>query len=97
MNTCQVQIVENLIIKASEMLNVPATSITGKSKKEEYCIARGLVWLACKNNLCLTFRDIASYFGGRHHTTVLSGYKNMKDEIEVNKERRVIYKELVNG
>lgn len=97
MNSCQLQIVENLIIKASEICNVPATAIVSQGKKEEYCIARALVWVVCRDNLCLKFRDIGIYFGGRHHTTVLSGYNNMKDEIKVNKDRIIIYKKLVNG
>lgn len=94
MNQCQVQIVENLIVKASEILNVPASEIKGKSKKETCCIARGLVWVACKNYL--TFRDIAFLFN-RRHPTIKESYDNMMDEIEVNIERRVIYKQLVNG
>lgn len=97
LNNCQLQIVENLVIKASEMFEVPPTAILGKSKKEEYCIVRAILWVVCKNKLCLTFRDIALYFDGRHHTTVLSGYNNMRDELEVNRERMIIYKKLANG
>lgn len=94
MNNCQIQIVENLVIKASEILNVPPTEIRGRSKKEACCVARGLIWVACKDYL--PFRDIGKLFY-RHHTTIRESYRNMKDEIEVNKERRLIYKELVNG
>jgi chromosomal replication initiation ATPase DnaA len=96
MNSCQIQIVENLVLKASEILNVPATEIKGKGKKEECCIARGLVWVVCKHDLSISFRSIAKLFN-RDHTSVWSGYSNMMDEIEVNKERRNVYKELVNG
>lgn len=96
MNNCQIQIVENLVIKASEILNVPASEIKGRNQKEEYCIARALVWVVCKNSLCLPFRDIGKLFT-RDHKTVRSSYVNMRDEISVNKERRKIYKELVNS
>lgn len=96
MNNCQIQIVENLVLKASEILNVPASEIKGRNQKEEYCIARALVWVVCKNNLCLPFRDIGKLFT-RDHKTIRYVYINMKDEIEVNKERRKIYKELVNA
>lgn len=78
------------------MLNVPPTEITGKSKKEEYCIARELVWVVCKNDLCMSFRSVGEYFS-RDHKTIRSGFLNMRDEIEVSKERRSHYKELVNG
>lgn len=96
MNSCQLQIVENLVIKASEICNVPATAIVSQGKKEKYCIARALVWVVCKNDLSLSFRQIAGYFQ-RDCKTVWSGYKNMKDEIEVSKERRLTYKQLVNS
>lgn len=94
MNSCQLQIVENLVIKASEICKVSVTDLKGRSKKEECCIARGLVWVACKDYL--TFRDIA-YLFNRKHSTIKESYDNMKDEIEVNIERRKIYKMLVNG
>jgi chromosomal replication initiation ATPase DnaA len=96
LNSCQIQIVENLILKVSEILNVPPTAIKEKSKKEAYCIARELVWVVCKNDLCISFRSVGEYFG-RDHKTIRSGFLNMRDELEVNKERQIHYKELVNG
>lgn len=96
MNQCQVQIVENLVLKVSEKLNVPVSEIKGRKQKEEYCIARAMVWVVCKNDLSLSFHKIGKLFD-RNHKSVRESYLNMRDEIEVNKERRVIYKELVNG
>lgn len=97
MNQCQLQIVESLVLKVSEQMKVEPTLLKGRTKREEYCIARALVWVICKDHHCLTFRSIGSIFDGRDHSTVWSGYRIMKDEIEVNKERRLIYKKLVNG
>jgi chromosomal replication initiation ATPase DnaA len=96
MNNCQLQIVENLVTKASEICDVPVSAFIEQSKKEEHCIARALVWVVCKKDLCLTYRAIGEYFK-RDHTTVRSGFLNMTDEMEVNKERMTIYKQLVNG
>ncbi|HXS55742.1 MAG TPA: helix-turn-helix domain-containing protein [Hanamia sp.] len=96
MNSCQIQIVENLVIKASEKLKVPVSELKGRSLKEEFCVARALIWVVCHRDLSLTFRDIGKYFD-RDHKTVFNAYTNMKDDIDVNKERRLIYKELTNG
>jgi chromosomal replication initiation ATPase DnaA len=96
MNSCQIQIVENLVLKASEILNVPATEIKGKGKKEECCIARGLVWVACKHkSRKFTFNQLGQYFS-RDRTTIWSGYKNIKNDLQVNLETAGIYEKLIN-
>lgn len=94
MNTCQVQTVQKLVLKASEMMGVEPSKIVGPGKKEEACIARAMVWVVCKVDLSLTFRDIGEYFNRRHWTTVESGVNNMKKEIEVNRQRRKNYRSL---
>lgn len=94
MNLCQAQTVQKLVIKASEMMNIEPSQIVGHGKKEEVCIARAMVWVVCKVDLSLTYRDIAQYFSQRHFTTVESGFKNMKKEIEVNKDSSRKYRAL---
>lgn len=87
MNLCQIQTVQKLVIRASEMMDIDPSQITGHGKKEEACIARAMVWVVCKVDLSLTYRDIADYFNKRHWTTVESGCKNMRKEIQVNRTR----------
>lgn len=97
MNLCQTQTVQKLVLRASEMMSIEPSLIVGHGKKEEVCIARAMVWVVCKVDLSLTYRDIAEYFNKRHWTTVESGYQNMKKEIEVNRERHEHYKHLASN
>ena len=97
MNNCQLQVVEDLVLKVSDHLKMDPTLLKGRTKREEYCIARALIWVICIDYHCLTFRGIAAVFDNRDHSTIWSGYKIMKEDMEVNKERGLIYKKLVNG
>lgn len=97
MNLCQAQAVDKLVLKASEMFDIQPSTIKGKSKKETYCIARGLIWVVCIKEMYLTFRDIGAYFSNRDGKTIHSGYVQMRNEIEISEERQEHYKTLVNG
>lgn len=94
MNLCQLQTVQKLVLKASEMMSIEPSQIVGHGKKEEVCIARAMVWVVCKVDLDITLRDLGEYFNQRHWTTIRSGVKNMKDEIQVNSARREHYMSL---
>lgn len=80
---CQPQIVEKLVTKASEIYQVPVSTIVGYSKKPEACIAREMVWLVCKKQMSMSYRCIAKYFSGRNHKAIMSGVRTAEDECKV--------------
>lgn len=88
--------IENFINKAAEVLEVPIECFFIQSQKEEYCVARGLVWLACKNELGMNYSKIGRKFN-RHRNTVRISVNSFKKEIEVSLDRRNTYKKIVNG
>ena len=94
MNNCQRLIIDKMVVKAAEIYNLSPAEITTRSQKVQICIARQLIWAACKNELSISYRGIGKQFN-RNCKAVFEGVKNINNERTVVKERSKQYKELV--
>lgn len=78
---------EQILKAVSDFYEIPSKDILGKSRIKEIANARHISMYFCYSHMKATLKEIAHYFGGRDHTSVLHAVKKIQSEIKDNGEK----------
>ena len=74
--------------------NVSPSEITGKTRTGQIALARHLSMYLIRNHLDVPLKKIGEMFGGKDHTTVMSGISKVDKELKTNEQLRTAVEEL---
>jgi len=66
----------------------------GKKKNNEVNFPRQIAIYLCRELTTESFPKIGSYFGGRNHSTIISAYQRIENELKINEDLKGVIKEL---
>lgn len=78
--------IEDIAKISGDYFGVSIEELQSKSRLKEIATARHMAMYLCYDIVKATQKEIAEYFGGRDHTTVLHAIKKIKDGIKNNPE-----------
>lgn len=88
------QITEELIERTvSGVTGIGPKEIHGDSRNVEVTIARYICWKLMNKYMKSTYVDIGRHYGGRNHSTVISGLRKLEDEIATDKNVRKAFED----
>ena len=68
--------------------------LKGKKRNQTINYPRQVAIYLCRTMTTESFPKIGSYFGGRDHSTIISAYQKIEDELEKNEQLQLIIEEL---
>lgn len=78
---------ESILETISDYYKIPIKDIVGKSRIKEIANARHIAMYFAYHHMKATLKDIAEYFGGRDHTSVLHAVKKIQQYIKENGDK----------
>lgn len=78
--------IENIIKYVSEEFNVTTMDIRGDNKNKKIAIPRQVAMYLARTLTEYSSTEIASYFGGKNHTTILYGTNKIISEMGINED-----------
>lgn len=78
---------ESILKAISDYYSIPVKDILGKSRIKEITNARHIAMYFSYHHMKSTLKEIADYFGGRDHTSVLHAVKKIQLVIKDNEEK----------
>ena len=86
------EITLEVIAKAtSQFFKIPLADLKSKSRNKDIVKARHIAWYLSKKLIDATLKDIAKFYGGRDHSSVIHGINKITEQI---REDRQISKDL---
>lgn len=76
--------IDKIFENVSKTFNVSISDIKGKKRTKEIAEARHITIYLLRQITNLSLNDIGKLFGDMHHTSVLSAYNNVLDELPLN-------------
>ena len=76
-----IELIQNTV---AEYFGVSAEKLREKIRSKEIVYPRHIAMYLCRKLLDCPLSDIGSSFGGRDHSTVINGYKNIEKKLENN-------------
>lgn len=73
----------------SERHHISVRTIDGDRRLPRICRSRHMAMYLSRRLTKHSFRTIGKHFGGRHHTTVLNGYRIVQDRVAHNEKTRI--------
>ena len=77
-----------------DYFKVNIDDIKGKKRNQTINYPRQVAIYLCRKMTTESFPKIGTYFGGRDHSTIISAYKKIEDEINTNEQLNNIIEEL---
>lgn len=77
-----------------DYFKVNIDDLKGKKRNQTINYPRQVAIYLCRTMTTESFPKIGSYFGGRDHSTIMSAYQKIEDEIKENNQLREIIAEL---
>ena len=68
--------------------------IKGKKRSQNINYPRQVAIYLCRTMANESFPKIGTYFGGRDHSTIMSSYKKIENDLETNDQLKVVIKEI---
>lgn len=89
------QISEQKIINVvADYYNLAPSELTGKSRSGQIALARHIAMYLIRNTLDIPLKKIGDMFGGKDHTTVMSGISKVDKELKTDKSLKEAVDEL---
>ena len=85
---------QKIINKVCDYYNVTPAQITSKVRTGQITLARHISMYLIKKHLDMSLKAIGNLFGGKDHTTVISGIKKVENELETDKQLQIAIEEL---
>ena len=77
-----------------DYFKVNIDDIKGKKRNQTINYPRQVAIYLCRKLTTESFPKIGTYFGGRDHSTIISAYQKIEDELEKNEQLKQIIEEL---
>ena len=89
------QISEQKIINVvADYYNLAPSELTGKNRSGQIALARHIAMYLIRNTLDIPLKKIGDMFGGKDHTTVMSGISKVDKELKTDKSLKEAVDEL---
>jgi len=93
---------EQIQTEVCELLEIPLSLLTGKSRKQEIVFARQIAMYMIRNLTSASLKSIGNFFGGRDHTTVMHSVNTIenlvkRDDDRVRRTLNTLYQSLGVG
>ena len=89
------QISEQKIINVvADYYNLAPSELTGKSRSGQIALARHIAMYLIRNTLDIPLKKIGDMFGGKDHTTVMSGISKVDKELKTDRSLKEAVDEL---
>ena len=79
-----------------DYFKVNIDDIKGKKRNQTINYPRQVAIYLCRKMTTESFPKIGTYFGGRDHSTIISAYQKIEEELKTNEQLQVIINELKN-
>lgn len=75
---------QRIISVVADYYNLTVSQITGKGRPGNVTLPRHICWYLIKTMLDTSYEKIGYLFGGKDHSTVMSGVKKVENELKTN-------------
>jgi chromosomal replication initiator protein len=79
----------------AERFQVKSSDLKSKKRTKNIVTPRHICMYLCRELTALSFPEIGQYFGGRDHSTVIHGCKQVEHEIGINLNTKTIIQNLI--
>lgn len=94
-NAAAAQLSEQKIINVvADYYNVSPNEITGKTRTGQIALARHISMYLIRKHLDIPLKKIGEIFGGKDHTTVMSGISKVEKELKTDEQLKQAIEEL---
>ncbi len=87
---------ENIINVVCDHYSVSIEDIKSSKRNKELVHPRQMIMYLCRSMTNATYKEIASYLGGRDHSTIMYGERSITDLIEKNEHTRRTIETIIN-
>ena len=87
---------ENIISVVCDHYNVSIDDIKGSKRNKELVHPRHMIMYLCRCMTNATYKEIASYLGGRDHSTIMHGERSISELIEKDEPTRRTIETIIN-
>ena len=77
-----------------DYFKITMDDIKGKKRSQNINYPRQVAIYLCRTMANESFPKIGTYFGGRDHSTIMSSYKKIENDLETNDQLKVVIKEI---
>jgi len=77
-----------------DYFKITIDDIKGKKRSQNINYPRQVAIYLCRTMANESFPKIGSYFGGRDHSTIMSSYNKIKNDLKTNEQLKVVIKEI---
>ena len=85
---------QKIINVVADYYNLTSSQLTGKIRTGQIALARHIAMYLIRNTLDVPLKKIGDMFGGKDHTTVMSGIQKVDKELKTNETLRQAVEEL---
>ncbi len=85
---------QKIINTVADYYNLTPSQLTGKVRTGQISLARHIAMYLIRKHLDIPLKKIGDMFGGKDHTTVMSGISKVDKELKTNKQLQDAIKEL---
>jgi len=85
---------QKIINVVADYYNLTPSQLTGKIRTGQISLARHIAMYLIRNTLDIPLKKIGDMFGGKDHTTVMSGIQKVDKELKTNEDMRTAVDEL---
>ena len=75
---------QKIISTVADYYNLTVSQLTGKGRPGNVTLPRHICWYLIKTILNTPYEKIGYLFGGKDHSTVMSGVKKVENELKTN-------------
>ena len=86
--------VQKIINVVADYYNLAPSELTGKNRSGQIALARHIAMYLIRNTLDIPLKKIGDMFGGKDHTTVMSGISKVDKELKTDKSLKEAVDEL---
>ncbi len=87
---------DNIISVVCDHYNVSVEDIKGSKRNKELVHPRHMIMYLCRCMTSATYKEIASYLGGRDHSTIMHGERSIAELIEKDEATRRTIETIMN-
>ena len=75
---------EQIAKSISQYYRIPLADLRSKSRNKDIVKARHMAWYLSKKLINATFKEIAQYYGGRDHSSIIHGINKMEEQVKTD-------------
>ena len=85
---------KTILAKVGEHFAIPKEDLKNKKRSKTIVLPRQIAMYLIRELTDLSLPEIGSFFGAKHHTTILYAYKKMKNELKSSSKLKLVINTL---